>query len=78
MDKSRTYRTFLLTAWREKTQHDTHEPIWRFGLEDVRGKSQKRVFITMEELIEHVKEKLTQIEEFEPMKQPSTNQKEPT
>lgn len=60
MDKSPAYRSFLLTAWQEKTQHNAHEPIWRFGLEDVRGKSQKRIFITMEEVIEHIKEKLEQ------------------
>lgn len=64
MNKSRAYRSFLLTAWQERTQQDQDEDqdedesMWHFGLEDIRGRHQRRLFMTLEEVIEYVKEKL--------------------
>lgn len=58
MTKPLAYRTFLLTAWEERRQTADADPVWRFGLEDVRGPNRRRVFPTVEEVMRYVKEEL--------------------
>jgi len=65
MDRSRTQRSFLLTAWQEIPDDKESQSVWRFSMEDARGINRRRVFTTLEEVIRYVKEKLDVREELE-------------
>ena len=58
MAKPLAYRSFLLTAWEERHQAAEPDRVWRFGLEDVRGTTRRRVFTTLEEVMRYVAEEL--------------------
>jgi hypothetical protein len=58
MAKPLAYRSFLLTAWEERHPAAATDPVWRFGLEDVRSTKRRRVFATLEEVLRYVQAEL--------------------
>lgn len=55
MEKRPQKRSFLLTAWEERSQNAKIPPFWRFGLEDVHNMGRRRVFATLEEVMHFLK-----------------------
>ena len=58
-DNPKTYRTFLVTSWQERSQERDLAPVWRFSLEDTRT-DQRRAFATFEGLVDALKQALSE------------------
>ena len=50
-DRPPQYRSYLLTAWEERSRDVSVPAVWRFGLEDVHNGKHRRIFATIEEVM---------------------------
>jgi hypothetical protein len=57
-DKLKTYRTFLVTSWQERSQDPDLSPVWRFAWGA--HTDQWRAFATLEGLVDALKQELSE------------------
>ena len=57
LEKPARYRTYVLTAWQERSRDPAVPPVWRFSLLDP-STGQRRGFASLEALVAALKQEL--------------------